>query len=157
VVGASAVWLVCRVLGSNVFNVLVGLGLPYFIVQAARGRPAVVRCQSPPCQSSAPRVCHQHRRASLCYRVGGTTTRARLRKCRPHTCLLRSVQVSTAALWPDVGCLLMGLAVFLVLVAAARLRLSRPVGWALLAAYAGYLAYEVLTAWVWDVYSSQGR
>ena len=67
------------------------------------------------------------------------------------------LQVSTAALWPDVGCLLVGLAVFLLLVGAARLRLSRAVGWALLAAYAGYLAYEVLTAWVWDVYGSQGQ
>lgn len=67
------------------------------------------------------------------------------------------LQVSTAALWPDVGCLLVGLAACLLLVAAARLRLSRPVGWALLAAYLGYLTYEVLTAWVWDVYGSQGR
>ena len=33
---------VANALGSNVFNVLVGLGLPYFVVQAARGRPAVV-------------------------------------------------------------------------------------------------------------------
>lgn len=34
---------VSNALGSNVFNVLIGLGLPYFIVQAARGRPAAVR------------------------------------------------------------------------------------------------------------------
>ena len=74
-----------------------------------------------------------------------------------HTSLPRLLQVSTAALWPDVGCLLVGLAIFLLLVAAARLQLSRAVGWALLAAYGGYLAYEVLTAWVWDVYGIQGR
>ena len=36
---------VANALGSNVFNVLIGLGLPYLIVQAARGRPAEVRCQ----------------------------------------------------------------------------------------------------------------
>ncbi len=37
---------VSNALGSNVFNVLIGLGLPYFIVQAARGRPAAVRLPS---------------------------------------------------------------------------------------------------------------
>ena len=34
---------VANAMGSNVFNVLIGLGLPYFVVQATRGRPAVVR------------------------------------------------------------------------------------------------------------------
>ncbi len=41
---------VSNALGSNVFNVLIGLGLPYFIVQAARGRPAAVRLPSHPSQ-----------------------------------------------------------------------------------------------------------
>ena len=33
---------VANALGSNVFNVLIGLGLPYLVVQGARRRPAQV-------------------------------------------------------------------------------------------------------------------
>lgn len=40
---------VANALGSNVFNVLIGLGLPYFVVQAARGHPAIVRVCRPCC------------------------------------------------------------------------------------------------------------
>lgn len=34
--------VVCNAFGSNIFNVLIGLGLPYFVVQAARGELAEV-------------------------------------------------------------------------------------------------------------------
>lgn len=95
---------VANALGSNVFNVLIGLGLPYFVVQAARGYPAVV---------------------------------------------------DTASLWPDVGCLLVGLACFLLLAAATRLRLTRAVGYALLGLYVGYIVYEVLMVWVFNVFSTR--
>lgn len=150
---------VANALGSNVFNVLVGLGLPYFIVQAARGRPAVVSPHPAFRQSDGSQAVTATKEGSCsCCPAGNSRIAGARRHEHQHRApLLRLLQVSTAALWPDVGCLLVGLAAFLLLVAAARLRLSRAVGWALLAAYAGYLAYEVLTAWVWDVYGSQGR
>ncbi len=42
------------------------------------------------------------------------------------------------------------------LIAAARLRFSRAVGWLLLALYAVYITYEVLTVWVFDVIGTRG-
>ncbi len=54
------------------------------------------------------------------------------------------------------GVLLAGLGCFMALAAAARLRLSRPIGWLLLALYTMYILYEVLTVWVFDVFDTRG-
>lgn len=72
----------------------------------------------------------------------------------PHRCHAWA-QISTKGLWADVGVLLAGLGCFMGLVAAARLRFSRPVGWLLLALYAVYITYEVLTVWVFDVFATR--
>ncbi len=63
-------------------------------------------------------------------------------------------QIDTSGLWADVGVLLAGLGCFLALVAAARLRLSRAVGWALLTAYALYLLWVVLSVWVFGMFGT---
>lgn len=53
------------------------------------------------------------------------------------------------------GCLLVGLASFLLLTAAAWLRLTRAVGYMLLGLYVGYIVYEVLTVWVFNVFGTR--
>lgn len=42
VLQGKATMAMSNALGSNVFNVLIGLGVPYWIVQAVRGHPADV-------------------------------------------------------------------------------------------------------------------
>lgn len=93
--------VVCNAFGSSIFNVLIGLGLPCFVVQAVMGEPA---------------------------------------------------DVDRAGLPEDILTLVVSLAVFLIVMMCTRKRLSRNAGYALMVGYVVYVAYVVLSTWVWDFY-----